>query len=92
MTTPEVFKTIRDAGQTPHWAYAAGNSRLSCVFCILASAQDLANGARHRPELLAKYLELEARTGYTMHQSRKPLGELVAEGQAKLREGRADAR
>ena len=92
MTTPEVFKTIRDAGQTPHWAYAAGNSRLSCVFCILASAQDLANGARHRPELLAKYLELEARTGYTMHQSRKPLGDLVAEGQAKLREGRADAR
>lgn len=92
MTTSEVFETIRAAGQTPHWAYAAGNSRLSCVFCILASAQDLANGARHRPELLAKYLELEARTGYTMHQSRKPLGELVAEGQAKLREGRADAR
>jgi 3'-phosphoadenosine 5'-phosphosulfate sulfotransferase (PAPS reductase)/FAD synthetase len=84
MTTPEVFETIRAAGQTPHWAYAAGNSRLSCVFCILASARDLANGARHRPELFARYVELEERTGYTMHQSRKPLGQLVREGEQLL--------
>ncbi|WP_282267749.1 phosphoadenosine phosphosulfate reductase family protein [Stenotrophomonas sp. PS02298] len=84
MTTPEVFATIKAAGQEPHWAYAAGNERLSCVFCIMGSPRDLANGARHRPELLAKYLEMEQRTGYTMHQSRKPLDELVAEGEARL--------
>lgn len=84
LTTAEVFETIRAAGQTPHWAYAAGNSRLSCVFCILASPKDLANGAKHRPELLARYLELEARTGYTMHQSRKPLAQLVEQGEALL--------
>jgi 3'-phosphoadenosine 5'-phosphosulfate sulfotransferase (PAPS reductase)/FAD synthetase len=79
ITTLQVFATIADAGQEPHWAYAAGNERLSCVFCIMGSRRDLANGAKHRPELLAKYVELEQRTGYTMHMSRKPLLELIAE-------------
>src|SRR5690606_18653521 len=31
LTTDEVFRVIADAGQAPHWAYAAGNDRLSCV-------------------------------------------------------------
>ena len=34
-TTAEVFDRIAKAGQKPFWAYAAGNKRLSCVFCIL---------------------------------------------------------
>ncbi len=84
ISTDEVFATIDSAGQRPHWAYAAGNTRLSCVFCIMGSPRDLANGARHRPELLEKYLEIEQRTGYTMHQSRKPLRELIAHGQRTL--------
>lgn len=88
MPTDEVFETIACAGQEPHWAYAAGNQRLSCVFCIMGSPRDLANGARHRPELYAKYLEIEARTGYTMHQSRVPLADLVAKGEALLAEAR----
>lgn len=79
-TAAEVFATIKAAGQEPHWAYAAGNQRLSCVFCIMGSPRDLANGARHRPDLFAKYTEIEQRTGYTMHQSRRPLAELVAAG------------
>lgn len=83
MTTTEVFATIKEAGQEPHWAYGEGNGRLSCVFCILASPRDLANGAAHRPELLRKYVEMEDRTGYTMHQSRKPLLQLVEEGAAQ---------
>lgn len=82
LTTAQVFDTIRGAGQEPHWAYAAGNERLSCVFCIMGSPRDLANGAKHRPELLAKYVEIEQRTGYTMHMSRKPLLELIAEAAA----------
>lgn len=81
-TTDGVFATIWDAGQTAHWAYAAGNERLSCVFCIMGSKADLANGAKHRPDLLARYVEIEQRTGYTMHMSRKPLLQLVAEAQA----------
>lgn len=84
MDTAEVWKTIGDAGQQPHPAYLAGNQRLSCVFCIMGSPRDIANGARHRPELLEKYLEVERRTGYTMHQSRRPLRELIALGEAQL--------
>lgn len=84
LTTDQVFATIRGAGQEPHPAYALGNERLSCVFCIMGSKNDLANGARHNPALFARYVELEARTGYTMHMSRKPLAQLVAEAEALL--------
>jgi hypothetical protein len=63
----------------PHPAYAAGNERLSCVFCIMGSRNDLAHGARARPDLFAKYVAMEKATGYTMHMSRKPLAELVRE-------------
>jgi len=79
LTTAEVFATIRDAGQEPHWAYAAGNERLSCVFCIMGKQSDLINGFKHRPELAAKYIALEEKTGYTMHQARKSLRELVGD-------------
>jgi 3'-phosphoadenosine 5'-phosphosulfate sulfotransferase (PAPS reductase)/FAD synthetase len=77
LSTAEVFATIRGAGQEPHPAYADGNERLSCVFCIMGSANDIAHGAKARPDLFAKYVELENRTGYTMHMSRKPLTELA---------------
>jgi 3'-phosphoadenosine 5'-phosphosulfate sulfotransferase (PAPS reductase)/FAD synthetase len=80
LSTAEVFATIAAAGQTPHPAYAGGNERLSCVFCIMGSRNDLAHGARANPELFKRYCDLEARTGYTMHMSRKSLTQLVAEG------------
>jgi 3'-phosphoadenosine 5'-phosphosulfate sulfotransferase (PAPS reductase)/FAD synthetase len=76
-TTAQVFETIRAAGQKPHYAYELGNERLSCVFCIMGSKNDLCNGARHHPQLLDRYKALEQQTGYTMHMSRKPLSELV---------------
>lgn len=85
MSTEEVFATVRAAGQELHPAYAAGNERLSCVFCIYGSKTDLANGARHNPELFKKYCAMEKHTGYTMHESRKPLAELVAAGEAELK-------
>ena len=84
LSTAEVFQTIADAGQEAHWAYADGNERISCVFCIFGSPRDIAHGARRRPELLARYIEVEGRTGYTMHMSRKPLLQIVAEGEAVL--------
>lgn len=90
----DVFQAIADAGQEPHRAYDArlidgtwttfGNDRLSCVFCIMASARDIANGARAYPELAQRYMELEQRTGYTMHMSRKPLMQLIDEGSPEL--------
>lgn len=80
----QVFETILRAGQKPHWAYGVGNGRLSCVFCIFGSPKDIANGRRHRPELFAEFREIEQRTGYTMHQSRRSLDELADEGDRLL--------
>lgn len=88
--TQQVFQAIADDGQEPHHAYGAkkiagrwvteGNDRLSCVFCIMASANDIAHGAQKRPELAAEYIAMEKATGYTMHMSRKPLEQLIREG------------
>lgn len=64
----DVFETISEHGQEPHPIYLEGNDRMSCVFCIMGSRNDFANGARLRPELLDKYRALELKTGYTMFQ------------------------
>jgi len=66
MSTAEVFATIAAAGQTPHPAYAAGMTRLSCCFCIMASKQDLRTAAQLKPELFARYVATEKRLGQTM--------------------------
>lgn len=79
MLTDEVYNSIRESGQQPHYAYALGNERLSCVFCIMASRNDLRNGGQHHPELLEQYAALEARTGYTMHMNRIPIRELTTD-------------
>ena len=44
LSAEDVFRVIRHAGQSPHWAYTAGMSRLSCSFCILASGAGLPCG------------------------------------------------
>ena len=41
-------------GQSPHPAYAMGMSRLSCVFCIMASRADLRTAARLQPALCTR--------------------------------------
>ena len=73
----EVFGVIADAGQDPHWAYAAGMSRLSCSFCILASRADLRRAAQLRPGLYRNYVRLERRIGHTLSPSRVPLPALT---------------
>lgn len=65
LTTAEVFQAIADAGQKPFWAYER-NERLSCVFCIMGSVNDLRHGAEKNPELFRKYVELEKKIGHTM--------------------------
>lgn len=52
-------------GWAAHPAYVYGNERLSCALCVLASRNDLENGARHNPALLAAYVAMEQETGYT---------------------------
>lgn len=78
LKTDQVFEMIKLAGRTPHYAYALGNQRLSCMFCIFGSKEDIANAARVNPELLQQYAEMEKRTGYTMHMNRIPILEIAA--------------
>ena len=77
LSREQVFSVIRDAGQSPHPAYAMGMSRLSCVFCIMASRADLRTAARLQPGLYRTYVELEKRIGHTLSPSRVPLPELT---------------
>jgi 3'-phosphoadenosine 5'-phosphosulfate sulfotransferase (PAPS reductase)/FAD synthetase len=72
-TREQVFQSIAAAGEKPHQAYSLGNDRLSCMFCIMGSKNDLRNAAIQNPALYRKYVEEERRTGYTMHQSRLSL-------------------
>lgn len=79
----KVRATVADAGQELHWAYGEGMTRLSCCFCIMASKRDLATAARLKPELLARYVELEERTGYSMI-AKKTLREILADESVEL--------
>jgi 3'-phosphoadenosine 5'-phosphosulfate sulfotransferase (PAPS reductase)/FAD synthetase len=63
-TKAQVWERVTQAGTRPHPAYAAGMSRLSCRFCVLASRADLILSVRLNPDLAAKYAAVEARTGH----------------------------
>jgi 3'-phosphoadenosine 5'-phosphosulfate sulfotransferase (PAPS reductase)/FAD synthetase len=65
LTTAQVFASIAAAGQKPHWAYAAGMTRLSCCFCIMGSRADTQTAARINPELYRRYVETERKIGKT---------------------------
>ncbi len=77
LSTAEVFGVIADADQSPHWAYAAGMSRLSRSFCILASRADLTRAAELRPALYRRYASLERCIGHTLSPTRLPLPALT---------------
>ena len=77
LETTDVFRIIREAGQSPHWAYAAGMSRVRCSFCILASRPDLRRAAELRPDLYGAYVRLEERIGHTLSSTRVPLPALT---------------
>lgn len=77
LSRQDVFRVIADTGRRPHWAYAAGNDRLSCVFCIMGSKGDLTRGAQWNPELFAQYDAAERLSGKTAHMSNRPLREIV---------------
>ena len=77
LTEAQVFDVIRAAGQSPHPAYAMGMSRLSCVFCIMASRADLRTAARLQPVLYRRYALLEERIGHTLSPTGVPLPALT---------------
>ncbi len=88
-TTAQVWQRIEQAGTRPHPAYAAGMSRLSCRFCVLASRADLICSARVNPELAERYAAVEAETG---HRFRKDLSmaEIIAAAQCNDADQRAE--
>ena len=73
----QVFDVIYAAGQSPHPAYGIGMSRLSCVFCIMASRADLRTAARLQPALYRRYVRLEERIGHTLSPTRVRLPALT---------------
>ena len=66
LTTEDVFRVIAEAGQSPHPVYSFGLTRCSCSFCIFASRWDLRRAAELRPDLYAKYAQLERRLAHTL--------------------------
>jgi DNA sulfur modification protein DndC len=77
LTARQVFSIIREAGQEPFWTYGAGMQRKSCSFCIMACQSDLKIAAQLRPELYARYVEIEKQLGFTLSMSRRPLEEIT---------------
>ncbi|MDE0176755.1 MAG: phosphoadenosine phosphosulfate reductase family protein [Defluviicoccus sp.] len=76
LSTADVFRVIRAAGQKPHWIYNHLR-RCSCSFCIFSSPEDLRRAAELRPDLYARYAETERRIGHTLSPSGVPLPELT---------------
>lgn len=64
-TETDVWDCIRQHGNVSHAAYNYGNHRLSCALCVLASLNDLINGAVHNPETYREYCRIESVTGYS---------------------------
>lgn len=63
-TLAEVWARIKASGVRSHDAYRLGMSRLSCVFCVLASKADLKIAAKANPALLDAYCNVEAKIGH----------------------------
>lgn len=64
-TEADVWQCIEQHGNIYHEAYTHGNQRLSCALCVLASLNDLVNGAVHNPDTYREYCRIEAVTGYS---------------------------
>ena len=77
LTAQDVFRVIREAGQSPHWVYAKGLSRCSCSLCIFSSRRELRRAAELRPSLYRKFVMLERRIGHTLSPSGAPLPALT---------------
>ncbi|ORW24580.1 phosphoadenosine phosphosulfate reductase [Mycobacterium nebraskense] len=83
-TVAQVWERIATAGTRPHRAYAAGMSRLSCRFCVLAARADLVCSARLNPELAQRYAAVEAQTGHRFRMDLS-MAEVIAEAEGHRR-------
>ena len=70
---PEVLSIAREAGLAPHAAYAVyGASRVSCAYCIMSTAEDLAAATRctDNHEVYRTLVELEAESTFAFQGAR----------------------
>lgn len=72
----DVWAHIAATGLPRHVAYDRGNERLSCAICMLATDNDIRNGAAECPELAEHYLRIEKETGFTM-KNKKSLAQIL---------------
>lgn len=63
-TERDVWFLINQSGVPYHYAYDLGMPRLSCVFCVFASASALMLAGYHNPKLLDRYVEVERRINH----------------------------
>ena len=76
LSTDDVFRIIRVAGQSPHWIYRHP-PRCNCSFCIFSSPEDLRRAAEFRPGLYRRYSQTERRIGHTLSATGRLLPELT---------------
>jgi len=76
-TEAQVWTDIRSSGVPHHQAYDLGMPRLSCAFCIFAPKAALLIAGKANPELLDKYVALEAEIGHSF-QNGKPIEQIKA--------------
>lgn len=71
-TIAQVFERIAASGLAPHEAYARGMSRVSCRFCIMSNAADMAaaSAIQESHELYRSMVGLEVRSTFGFQGSR----------------------
>ena len=77
MLEDEVWATIKSSGAPYHEAYDLGMKRLSCVFCVFATRDQLILAGKHNPELLNEYVRVENKIGHKFQQN-KPIADIKA--------------
>lgn len=65
LTEKQVWDIIEANNIPKHPCYSWGVSRASCAICIFSSNKEIALAAKHAPEIVAKYIEAEAKIRHT---------------------------
>lgn len=77
----EIWDTIKASGIVPHPAYRLGFGRVSCAFCIFASAGQLATLRSIMPERFARHAQIEIDLDHTVD-NKRTLVEMADSGAA----------
>lgn len=65
LSTSDVWKIVHEAKIPVHPCYSWGVTRASCAICIFSSDKDIAVAAKYAPEIVAQYVEAEAKVQHT---------------------------